>query len=301
MRPAADGGSGGPDGRDRTDVEALLDATRGGARVTALLRRVVDRFGPREFGLEDTLPGRRRGPAAHHRRCPGRPVRRRLRPAAHRPPRHARRPGHGRAPRCRPSCAARSRWRSTAGCGPRWVPPRRSTDPAAYRPVRSLVREAREEGVALRRRRPPRRLADAVSRAVDDAAATPDDATVERAVGMVAPRARSWRSTSASTPRRNGCTPRCVTRAPTTTPGPAWPRWPGGWGCRRARCRSRGDRLLLGLSSGRQVGFSSGPGGGAADCWSLRPAGSLIVRGHHRRADLLPAPRPACRRDLPAL
>jgi hypothetical protein len=42
---------------DRADIGELARATREGERVTALLRRVIDRFGPREFGLESALPG----------------------------------------------------------------------------------------------------------------------------------------------------------------------------------------------------------------------------------------------------
>ncbi|MGE3619507.1 MAG: DUF3536 domain-containing protein [Acidimicrobiia bacterium] len=42
------------DGED--DLAALRGAFEGGARVTALLRLVGDRFGPREFGLEMALP-----------------------------------------------------------------------------------------------------------------------------------------------------------------------------------------------------------------------------------------------------
>ena len=45
------------DAADAADVAALAEATRRGDRVTSLLRLVVDRFGPREFGLESALPG----------------------------------------------------------------------------------------------------------------------------------------------------------------------------------------------------------------------------------------------------
>jgi hypothetical protein len=45
------------DGQDAAaDIERLQAAFTGGARVTTLLREVVDRFGPREFGLESALP-----------------------------------------------------------------------------------------------------------------------------------------------------------------------------------------------------------------------------------------------------
>src|SRR5690606_14055017 len=60
LRPSAAGP--GPDGalsddHDRADTAAVVEATRRGERVTTLLRTVVDCFGPREFGLEDALPG----------------------------------------------------------------------------------------------------------------------------------------------------------------------------------------------------------------------------------------------------
>jgi hypothetical protein len=172
------------DGRDGADVEHLLAATRAGARVTALLRAVVDRFGPREFGLEDALPGvgedllrstadalADRFVAAydqvrtdHHETLAalataGTPL-----------------PAELRGP---VEVALDRRLRAAVASA------QGSTDPAAYRAVRSLVREAREEGVRPSSPVAAAALADVVSRAVDDAAATPDEPTVERAVGLV--------------------------------------------------------------------------------------------------------------------
>ncbi len=296
VRPAADGGSGGPDGRDRTDVEALLAATRSGARVTALLRAVVDRFGPREFGLEDTLPGvgedllRTTADALADRFVAAYDQ---LRTDHHDTLAALATAGTPLSPELRGpvEVALDRRLRAAVGAA------QGSTDPAAYRPVRSLVREAREEGVRPSSSAAAAALADAVSRAVDDAAATPDDATVERAVGMVrlvrevaldvsldAAQERVYaalrdprtdddaRARLAPLARRLG-----GVAAPAAAPGVI------ALGVWRTSIRSASH-------PGRQVGFRSRPGGGAADRWSLRPAGSLIVRGHHRRADLLPAP-----------
>jgi hypothetical protein len=41
---------------DLAAIDALVDAVSGGARITALLRQVIDAFGPDELGLEDALP-----------------------------------------------------------------------------------------------------------------------------------------------------------------------------------------------------------------------------------------------------
>ena len=183
VRPAADDG-GEAESRDRADVDGLLVATRGGARVTALLRAVVDRFGPREFGLEDTLPGvgedllrttadalADRFVAAYDQlRTDHHDALAALATAGTPLPLELRGPVE---------VALDRRLRAAVGAA------QGSTDPAAYRPVRSLVREAREEGVRPSSPAAAAALADVVSRAVDDAAATPDDATVDRAVGMV--------------------------------------------------------------------------------------------------------------------
>jgi hypothetical protein len=182
--PDVDGGGGGAERRDAADVEALLAATRGGARVTALLRSVVDRFGPREFGLEDTLPGvgedllrstadalADRFVAAYEQlRTDHHDTLAALATAGTTLPPELRGPVEGAVDR---------RLRGAVGAA------QGSTDPAAYRSVGALVREAREEGVRPSSPAAAAALADVVRRAVDEAAATPDDATVERAVGML--------------------------------------------------------------------------------------------------------------------
>ncbi len=190
VRPAADPdtgpavrGDGGGD-RDRADVSALVEATRRGDRVTALLRRVVDRFGPREFGLESALPGAAedllsataRGLADrfvaaydqlrsdHHDTLAALAVAGTPLPAELRGPVAL--------------ALARRLEAAVAACGG-------ATDPAAYRVVRALAREAREEGVNLASPVAAAELERAVSRAVDHAATAPTTATVEAALGMV--------------------------------------------------------------------------------------------------------------------
>lgn len=178
VRPAAE-----PD-RDQVDVSALVESTRRGDRVTTLLRMVVDRFGPREFGLESALPGvgedllrataqglADRFVAAydqlradHHDTLAALAVTGTPLPAELRGPVEL--------------ALARRLEAAVAACGG-------STDPAAYRVVQALVREAREEGVRLASPAAAAALEQAVGRAVDDAAATPGGATVEAAVGMV--------------------------------------------------------------------------------------------------------------------
>jgi hypothetical protein len=185
VRPATDDGAeDGERGRDAADVEDLLAATRRGARVTALLRAVVDRFGPREFGLEDALPGvgedllrstadelADRFVAAYDQlRTDHHDTLAALATAGTPLPAELRGPVEVALDR-------RLRAAVAAAHG--------STDPAAYRAVRSLVREAREEGVHPSSPAAAAALAGVVSRAVDAAAATPDEATVERAVGLV--------------------------------------------------------------------------------------------------------------------
>jgi hypothetical protein len=199
VRPATDGpgaGSGHGDGegaghgdgaagdRDPADVAALVDATRRGDRITALLRLVVDRFGPREFGLESALPGggedllrataqglADRFVAAydqlrsdHHDTLAALTVAGTPLPAELRGPVAL--------------ALARRLEAAVAACGG-------STDPGAYRVVQALVHEAREEGVRLASPAAAAALGRAVGRAVDDAAAAPDAAGVDAAVGMV--------------------------------------------------------------------------------------------------------------------
>ena len=177
-------GAAAPADRDRRDVEALLEATRSGARVTAVLREVVDRFGPREFGLEDALPGvgedllratadtlADRFVAAYDQ----------LRTDHHDTLAALATAGTALPPELHGPVAMaldrRLRNAVAAAAG--------ATDPAAYGPVRALVREAREEGVRPASTAAAALLAEALGRAVDEAAARPDPATVDRAVDMV--------------------------------------------------------------------------------------------------------------------
>jgi len=51
LRPAADPAA------DERAVDDLIARWRGGERITALLRRIVEGFGPEEFGLSAALPG----------------------------------------------------------------------------------------------------------------------------------------------------------------------------------------------------------------------------------------------------
>jgi Domain of unknown function (DUF3536)/Glycosyl hydrolase family 57 len=183
VRPAI-GPDDDPGGRDAADIADLVDATRRGDRVTTLLRLVVDRFGPREFGLASALPGvgedllrttaqglADRFVAAydmlrsdHHDTLAALAVAGTPLPAELRGPiEHA---------------LARRLEAAMAACGG-------ATDPDHYRAVRAVVREAREEGVRLASPTAASLLEQAVGRAVDDAAAAPDGATVERAVGML--------------------------------------------------------------------------------------------------------------------
>jgi hypothetical protein len=170
---------------DAADVTALADATRRGDRVTALLRMVVDRFGPREFGLESALPGlgedllrvtaralADRFVAAYDRlRADHHDTLAALAVAG--TPMPAELQG--------PVALALSRRleAAVAACGG-------STDPARYRIVQSMARSAREEGVVLASPKAAVALERAVARAVAAAAGTPDAASVDAAIGMVA-------------------------------------------------------------------------------------------------------------------
>jgi hypothetical protein len=171
-------------GRDGEDIAAVASAARRGDRVTALLRLVVDRFGPREFGLESVLPGvgedllqataqrvADRFVAAydqlrsdHHHTLAalalvGTPLPAELRG---------------------PVELALSRRLAAAmqACGG-------STDAAVYQVVRTVVGEAREEGVHLASPEAAAALERAVGHAVADAVAAPAPGTVDAAVGMV--------------------------------------------------------------------------------------------------------------------
>jgi hypothetical protein len=187
VRPATDAGAAGAGAgldRDREDVAAVAGAARRGDRVTALLRLVVDRFGPREFGLESVLPGvgedllqataqrvADRFVAAydqlrsdHHHTLAalalvGTPLPAELRG---------------------PVELALSRRLAAAmqACGG-------STDAAVYQVVRTVVREAREEGVRLASPEAAAALERAVGHAVVEAVAGPAPGRVDAAVGMV--------------------------------------------------------------------------------------------------------------------
>jgi hypothetical protein len=177
VRPAAGA-------RDGDDVAELVRATRRGERVTGLLRMVVDRFGPREFGLESALPGvgedllrataqvlADRFVAAYDQ----------LRSDHHDTLAALAVADTPLAPELRGpvelALAHRLGVEVAAAGG--------STDPGDYRAVRALAREARQEGVRLASPRAAALLARAVTRAVEEAAADPDDPRVAAAAGMV--------------------------------------------------------------------------------------------------------------------
>ena len=171
---------------DEEAVEEMATATRDGQRITALLRLVTDRFGPREFGLESVLPGvgddllhataaslADRFVAAYdelrtdyHDTLVALAVAGTTLPAELRGPIEL--------------ALARQLEAELAlaeGGG--------STDPAAYAGVRAVVREAREEGVQISSVRASEALRRALVAAAEEAAAEPNEATVAAAVGMV--------------------------------------------------------------------------------------------------------------------
>jgi Domain of unknown function (DUF3536)/Glycosyl hydrolase family 57 len=180
VRPAREGD---PHG-DAGDVTALVEATRRGDRVTTLLRLVLDRFGPREFGLESALPGvgeellrataeglADRFVAAydqlradHHDTLTALAVAGTPLPAELRGPVE-----HALARRLEAAVDA------CAG----------ATDPDAYRLARAVARDAREQGVRLASPRAAAALGRAIDRAVAVAAVRPSPGTVEAARGMV--------------------------------------------------------------------------------------------------------------------
>jgi hypothetical protein len=180
VRPGRDGDPGG----DADDIAALVEAARGGDRVTTLLRLVVDRFGPREFGLESALPGvgedllrataeglADRFVAAydqlradHHDTLTalavaGTPLPTELRG----PVEHA---------------LARRLEAAVGACTG-------STDPDTYRLARAVARQSREQGVRIASPRAGAALGRAIDRAVAVAAGRPSPATVDAARGMV--------------------------------------------------------------------------------------------------------------------
>ncbi len=177
VRPAAGA-------RDGDDVAELVRATRRGERVTGLLRMVVDRFGPREFGLESALPGvgedllRATAQALADRFVAAYDQ---LRSDHHDTLAALAVADTPLAPELRGPielALARRLEVAVAAAGG-------STDPGDYRTVRALAREARQEGVRLASPRAAALLARAVTRAVEEAAADLDDPRVAAAAGMV--------------------------------------------------------------------------------------------------------------------
>ena len=179
VRPADDDLS-----ADAAAVAELSDATREGMRVTGLLRLVTDRFGPREFGLESVLPGvgddllhataaslADRFVAAYDElRTDYHDTLVALAVAGTTLPVELRGPIELALARRLESELAEA---ATA------------TDAGAYAGLRSIVREAREEGVQISSPRASEALGRALVAAVDEAAADPGEATVGAAVGMV--------------------------------------------------------------------------------------------------------------------
>jgi hypothetical protein len=169
---------------DRRAIAGLADATRAGERVTALLRRVIDGFGPREFGLESALPGvgddllrataaglADRFVAAYDQlRTDNHDTLAALAVAGTTLPPELRGPVE---------LALARRLESEVGeLG-------EATDPAAFGGVRAVVREAREEGVHIGSPRAAEALGRALVAAVVNAADEQTDDAVEAAVGMV--------------------------------------------------------------------------------------------------------------------
>lgn len=177
-RPLADG-----EGTE-ADLGALLGLVESGERVTTVLREIVSRFGPREFGLESALPDAAdqivAGAAAalverfavtieglHQDHAPtfaalaraGYPL-----------------PPELRAP---VELAMTRRFEQLL------VVAASEGDPAAFVPAVSLARAAREEGVTVGSPRTEVLLARAVERAVAEAALRADHRAVDVAVELV--------------------------------------------------------------------------------------------------------------------
>jgi hypothetical protein len=175
----------GEPGRDAADVAALLDATRSGERVTELLRLLVERFGPREFGLESALPSEggdvarvvageladrfvaayEQLRADHHDTLAALALAETPLPPELRLPLEA--------------VLSRRLEAEVLRAGG-------SADPADYRGARAVARVARVERVRLASSRAAIALARAAAHAVDLVTASPSDETVAAAVGMVA-------------------------------------------------------------------------------------------------------------------
>jgi hypothetical protein len=178
VRPSADGD------RDARDVAGLVGDTRRGGRVTGLLRMVVERFGPREFGLESALPGA--GEDLLRATAQGLADRfvaayDQLRSDHHDTLAALAVAGTPLAPELRGpiELALARRLEGTLAAAVT------ARDPAAYRGVRALAREAREEGVRLSSPVAAATLTAALTRAVEDATDRPDRAAVDAAGRLV--------------------------------------------------------------------------------------------------------------------
>jgi uncharacterized protein DUF3536/glycosyl hydrolase family 57 len=169
---------------DEAAIDELLDATRRGERITTLLRLVTDRFGPREFGLESALPGvgddllrttadglADRFVAAYDQ----------LRADHHDTLAALAVAGTSLPPELRgPVELALARRLETE-----LAVTDDATDPAAYRAVQAVARQAREEGVHISSHRAAEALERVLLGAVGQAVADPADGTVKAAVGLV--------------------------------------------------------------------------------------------------------------------
>ena len=177
-RPAAD------HAHDVAAIDALIDAATEGIRVTTLLRRVVDAFGPHEFGLESALPDaadqivasvaeglvQRFADAYSQLRTDHASTLAALATAGYELPDELRISIE--------LALTRAFEDELATCA-------QEADPDAYRTAISIARQAQAEGVHVDSPRARAELGRAVHRAVGLAVADPDGAHVEAAVGMV--------------------------------------------------------------------------------------------------------------------
>ncbi len=185
VRPAADDPA-----DDAADVSAFVGATRDGELVTELLRIVVERFGPREFGLGAVLPSEGgdvarsiaaaladRFVAAYEQlRADNHSTLAALAVAETPLPPELREPLEAAlARRLETEVAEATAAAEASG----------AIDPAAFRGARAVIREAREEGVRVTSPRAAAMLSGAVARAVDVASTSVTSAAVAAAVGMV--------------------------------------------------------------------------------------------------------------------
>ncbi|HEY8527322.1 MAG TPA: DUF3536 domain-containing protein [Acidimicrobiales bacterium] len=179
VRPGADAAE-----ADAADVAAFVGAARDGQLVTELLRDVVDRFGPRQFGLDSALPSEG-GDVARlvaesladrfvavydQMRAANHDVLAALATAETPLPPELRGPLE--------AALARRLEAEVSEAGG-------ATDPAAYQGARAVVREAREEGLRISSPGAAATLARAVARAVDEASTQVTDEAVADAIGLV--------------------------------------------------------------------------------------------------------------------